>query len=159
MSRFVMLISLVMMSPVCFSQPGDTVNHRPNRDGQLDKLDMGKSDAVPPAFADSSQVFAIVDKMPSFPGGETAMLEFLKRNLKFPEDAKENGIDGKIFLSFIIETDGRITNVKVDRGITGGGLNQEAIRVVKSMPDWIPGTNKGRVVRVSYKLPITFKLQ
>ena len=102
--------------------------------------------------------FIIVENMPTFPGGEKKMLEYVAKNVKYPQLAKEVGTQGRVFVSFVVEKDGSITNVTILRGI-GSGCDEEAIRVVKSMPKWNPGLQCGRAVRVSCNLPINFKLQ
>jgi TonB family protein len=102
-------------------------------------------------------VYPVVEKMPSYPGGDDARIAFLVKNIKYPEQAKKNGIQGKVFVSFIVEADGSITDVKVLRGI-GGGCDEEATRVIKMMPKWNPGTDKGKPVRVQFNLPIKFAL-
>lgn len=100
----------------------------------------------------------IPEIMPEFPGGFPAMYNFLREHVKYPVYAKELGFHGTVFLKFVVEKDGSITNVEVLRGV-GGGCNEEAIRVVKSMPNWSPGMQMGRPVRVIYNLPIKFTLQ
>ena len=97
------------------------------------------------------------DIKPSFPGGEQKMWEFIGRNLKYPQKARENGIQGRVFVSFIVETDGSISNVKVEKGI-GGGCDEEAVRVVKSMPHWLPGKKQGKAISGSCMLPFSFRL-
>lgn len=106
---------------------------------------------------DNDSIYQIVEVMPEFPGGTEAMMNYLSKNIKYPEEAKEQGISGRVFLSFVIEKDGSVSNVKVARGI-GKLCDDEAVRVVKAMPKWNPGTMKGKPVRVSYMLPIFFKL-
>jgi len=100
----------------------------------------------------------IVEEMPSFPGGQEELMKHIGKELKYPAEAVENGIEGTVFIAFVVEPDGMITEVKVLRGI-GGGCNEEAVRVVKGMPKWIPGKQRGKAVRVKYNLPIRFKLQ
>ena len=102
--------------------------------------------------------FIIVEKMPEFPGGMNALQEFLAKNTRYPEDAKETGIQGTVYLYFVVEKDGRISNIKTLRGI-GGGCTEEAERVLKSMPKWKSGNQFGKPVRVSFNLPVIFKLQ
>lgn len=104
------------------------------------------------------EVFTIVEEMPDFPGGMAKLGEYLAKNIKYPQMAREAGIQGKVFINFVVEKDGSIADVKVMRGI-GGGCDEEAIRVVKSMPKWKPGKQRGKAVRVSYNLPVNFKLQ
>ena len=84
-------------------------------------------------------------------------MEYLSSNIKYPEEAKEKGISGRVFIQFVIEKDGSVSNVKVMKGI-GGGCDEEAVRVVKAMPKWKPGKQKGKPVRVNYILPVSFKL-
>jgi TonB family protein len=104
-------------------------------------------------------IFTLVDEMPSFPGGESEMGKFLRENLKYPPHEKDAHISGKCFLTFVIEKDGHLADIKILKGVTGGpGCNQEAIRVVTLMPNWNPGKNKNEPVRVQYNLPIKFTL-
>lgn len=105
----------------------------------------------------NDSVFQIVDEMPEFPGGVEAMMKYMAENVKYPEKAKDEEISGRVFISFVIEKDGSVSNVKVLRGI-GGGCDEEAVRVISSMPKWKPGKQKGEAVRVSYQIPIMFKL-
>jgi TonB family protein len=109
------------------------------------------------ASSSGEQVYNVVEKMPSFPGGDEARIDFMMKNLKYPEQAKKNGVQGKVFVTFIIETDGSLTNVKVMRGI-GAGCDEEAVRVIKLMPKWTPGIEKGKPVKVQFVLPIKFAL-
>ena len=106
---------------------------------------------------DNDTVFQIVEQMPQFPGGEQALMEFVAKSVVYPEEAKEKNISGRVFVSFVVEKDGSVSNVKVLRGI-GGGCDEEAVRVIKSMPKWEPGKMKGKPVRVSYQIPFNFKL-
>ena len=102
-------------------------------------------------------VFTGVEEMPQFPGGEKALYAYVIKELKYPKMAKENGIQGTVYVTFVIQADGTITNPKVIRGI-GGGCDEESIRIVKGMPKWIPGKQGGKEVIVQYNLPIRFKL-
>jgi len=103
-------------------------------------------------------IFTVVESMPEFPGGKSALMKYLAQNIKYPPYAKEAGIQGRVFINFVVEKDGSITNVKVLRGI-GGGCDEEAVRVVKAMPKWKPGMQRGKPVRVSFNLPVKFTLQ
>jgi protein TonB len=105
-----------------------------------------------------AEIFTVVEEQPAYPGGEEARIAFLQNNIKYPEEAKELGIQGKVFVTFVVEVDGSITDVRVLRGI-GGGCDEEAIRVVRSMPKWVPGKQRGVPVRVQFNLPIKFTLQ
>ncbi len=102
-------------------------------------------------------VYQIVEEMPQFPGGETKLMEYVAKSLTYPQEARDKGIDGRVFIGMVIEKDGSVSNVKVLRGI-GGGCDEEAVRVIKSMPKWKPGMMKGEPVPVSYQIPINFKL-
>jgi protein TonB len=104
------------------------------------------------------EIFQIVEEMPAFPGGEAKLMEYVGKNIKYPQIARETGIQGRVFIGFVVEPDGSVSNVKLLRGI-GGGCDEEAMRVVKSMPKWKPGKQRGKAVRVSYMLPVNFKLQ
>ena len=104
------------------------------------------------------EIFQIVEEMPAYPGGEQKLMEFISKGIKYPQIARETGIQGRVFVGFVLEPDGSVSNVKVLRGI-GGGCDEEAMRVVKSMPKWKPGKQRGKAVRVSYMLPVNFKLQ
>ena len=105
----------------------------------------------------TERLFDVVEEMPMFPGGNAALMDFLANNIKYPQVAEENGIQGRVVLTFTVEPDGSLTEVKVVRGVDIA-LDKEAIRVVKSMPKWIPGKQKGSAVRVKYTLPVTFRL-
>jgi periplasmic protein TonB len=102
--------------------------------------------------------FTVVEEMPSFPGGEGELYKFISSNIRYPEEAKELGIQGRVFVNFVVEADGSITEVKLIRGI-GGGCDEEALRVVRSMPKWVAGKQRGVPVRVYFNLPIKFTLQ
>ena len=106
----------------------------------------------------SGQVFAIVEKMPQFPGGEKAINEFISKTLQYPVIAQENGIQGKVVCSFIINQDGSVTDAEVVSGVDSS-LDREALRIVSAMPKWTPGTQRGKAVRVKYTMPVTFTLQ
>jgi periplasmic protein TonB len=95
--------------------------------------------------------------MPSYPGGQDAMIKYLVENIKYPEEARKNGVMGTVFITFIVETDGSVTHVKVLRGI-GSGCDEEGVRVVSAMPKWSPGKQKGVPVRCQFTLPIKFSL-
>ena len=105
-----------------------------------------------------NEIYQIVEEMPSFPEGEEKLLEFLQKNTRYPDEAIEAGAYGRVFVGCVIEKDGSIGEVRLLRGI-GYGCDEEAIRVVKSMPKWNPGKHRGEPVRVSYQIPILFKLQ
>ena len=101
--------------------------------------------------------FITVEQMPEFPGGQEGLVNYLVENLNYPEKAKAKKITGKVYVSFVVEKDGSISNVKVLRDI-GYGCGEEAMRVVKAMPRWKPGMQRGKNVRVQYTLPLNFQL-
>jgi periplasmic protein TonB len=107
---------------------------------------------------ESKPVFTIVEEMPSFVGGDEARNKFLVDNIVYPQQATENGIQGTVYVSFVVDSKGNVTEVKVLRGI-GGGCDEEAIRVVKMMPAWHPGKQNGKQVRVLFNMPVYFRLQ
>ncbi|HPG55043.1 MAG TPA: energy transducer TonB [Candidatus Enterocola sp.] len=106
---------------------------------------------------DQKKIHVIVEKMPEFKGGAEAMNNFLVRNIKYPLIAQENNIQGRVICQFVVNSDGRIVDVEVVRGVEAS-LDAEAVRVIKSMPPWTPGKQGGKNVRVKYTLPIRFKL-
>ena len=111
-----------------------------------------------PKPVEETKVFEVVEQMPSFPGGDAALMAYLRDNMKYPVVAAENGVQGRVVVSFVVERDGSITDVKVARSVDPS-LDREAVRVVKSMPHWIPGKQNGSAVRVKYNVPVSFKLQ
>ena len=112
----------------------------------------------PPKHAEEDKVFDIVEQQPLFPGGQSALMQFLHDNIKYPVVAQENGVQGRVTVQFVVEKDGSITDVHVLRGVDPS-LDKEAVRVVKSMPRWTPGKQNGTTVRVNYRLPVLFRLQ
>ena len=111
-----------------------------------------------PPKQEETKVFDVVEEMPSFPGGPGALMSFLSSNIKYPVVAEENGIQGRVIVAFVVERDGSITDVRVVKSVDQS-LDKEAVRVVKSMPHWIPGKQNGSAVRVKYTVPVTFRLQ
>lgn len=118
--------------------------------------------APPPTAAPkpevATKVFDVVEEMPSFPGGQGALMSYLASNIKYPVVAQENGVQGRVIVSFVVERDGSISDVRVARSVDPS-LDREAQRVVKSMPRWKPGKQNGSAVRVKYTVPVVFRLQ
>ncbi len=104
-----------------------------------------------------NKIFEVVEQQASFPGGDGALFRYLNDNLKYPAVAQENGVQGRVTVSFVVERDGSITDLKVERGVDPS-LDREALRVVKGMPHWIPGKQNGNTVRSRFRLPVTFRL-
>ena len=111
-----------------------------------------------PVKEEETKVFDVVEQMPSFPGGPSALMQYLSSNIKYPVVAEENGVQGRVVCTFVVERDGSITDVRVVKSVDPS-LDKEAVRVVKSMPKWIPGKQNGSAVRVKYTVPVTFRLQ
>ena len=105
----------------------------------------------------NDMVFDVVEVMPQYPGGQIAMLKYLMENIKYPEQAMKKGIQGRVAVSFIVEKDGSISNVRPILSVHPL-LNKEAVRVVESMPKWTPGKQNGKPVRVRFNVPVMFKL-
>ena len=106
----------------------------------------------------TEEIFVVVEEMPEFPGGQSALMKYLSENIRYPVIAQENGIEGRVICSFVVERDGSITDVQVVRGVDPS-LDKEAVRVIQSMPKWKPGKQRGKPVRVRFTLPIVFRLQ
>jgi len=107
---------------------------------------------------EEAQVFFIVEEMPEFPGGEAALRKFIANAIKYPQIAQENGIQGRVYVQFVVERDGSVSNATIARGVDPS-LDREALRVVNSLPKWKPGMQRGKPVKVSYTVPINFVLQ
>ena len=111
-----------------------------------------------PPKEEETKVFDVVEVMPSFPGGQSALFEWLSKNIKYPVVAEENGVQGRVIVTFVVERNGSITDVQVVKSVDPS-LDKEAVRVVKAMPHWIPGKQNGSAVRVKFTVPVTFRLQ
>ena len=138
------------------ADPGQkTIQGDPNAEIRIDEP-VGNSD-VKVIEDDSVHDFATVEVLPGYPGGMDAFYKYLGKAIRYPAIARENNITGRVILSFVVEKDGTLTDIKVLRGI-GGGCDEEAVRVLKSSPAWKPGIQNGRPVRVNYTVPISFQL-
>jgi TonB family protein len=129
--------------PLNFKLPSEAERHR------IDSLNNLPID---------QKIFTAVEHEPGFPGGINAFYNFLQHNLHYPEKAKRKNIQGKVFISFVVEKDGSLTNLKISKGVSED-LDAEALRVIQASPNWNPGTQNGRPVRVAYTLPLSFSLQ
>ena len=107
---------------------------------------------------EETKIFEVVEQMPQFPGGDAALMQYLSSHIKYPVVAEENGIQGRVVCTFVVERNGSITDVRVVKSVDPS-LDKEAVRVIKSMPNWIPGKQNGSPVRVKYTVPVTFRLQ
>lgn len=147
MKRTLLVLSIIILSVVAYSQ--STKNKESKNNEAVSEIK---------SVSDSSLIFTIVEDMPLFPGGDEARNRFLADSINYPEKAIQKRIQGTVYVSFIIDGEGSVTDVKILRGI-GGGCDEEALRVVRMMPKWIPGKQDGKVVRVLFNMPIYFKLR
>lgn len=121
------------------------------------KEDIGAPEP-PKHVVEETKIFTVVEQMPMFPGGDGALMGYLRDNIHYPTVAAENGVQGRVVVGFVVERDGSITDVNILRGVDPS-LDREAMRVVKSMPKWTPGKQNGSAVRVKYQVPVSFRLQ
>lgn len=112
----------------------------------------------PKHVVEETKIFTVVEQMPMYPGGDGALMGYLRDNIHYPTVAAENGVQGRVVVGFVVERDGSITDVKIIRGVDPS-LDREAMRVVKNMPKWTPGKQNGSAVRVKYQVPVSFRLQ
>ena len=145
----------MMYSMDPFTISGDIVTKLKNKIMTDEDIDVKVTEV---GCVDNDSIYEICQVMPQFPGGERAMMEFMASNVHYPEEAKEKGIEGRVFVNFVVEKDGSVTEVKVRKGI-GKLCGEEAVRVVKAMPKWTPGMQDGKPVRVHYNVPFFFKLK
>jgi len=140
------------------ADPGQkNIKGDPNADIKIDEP-VGNSDVKQVTEEDPNKIFTAVEQEPTPAGGMAAFYKYLGNNIRYPAVAKENNVQGKVFMQFVVERDGSLTDVKVIRGI-GNGCDEEAIRVLKNAPKWKAGIQNGRPVRVQYNVPISFTLQ
>ena len=128
----------------------------PNQAVRIDEP-VGNADVSQVTEASDNQIFTAVEVSPVFPGGEDAFIKFLGSHIKYPAVARENNVSGRAYISFVVERDGSLTDIKILRS-PGSGLGEEAVRVLKMSPHWTPGIQNGKPVRVSYTVPVNFSL-
>ena len=121
-------------------------------------IEKDNAKSAPVAEEQEEALLDPIEDEPQFPGGLDALMKYLSKNIHYPEQAKKDNIQGKVYVTFVVEKDGSINGAKILRGV-GGGCDEEALRVVNAMPKWKPGKLQGTPVRVQYNLPIVFKLQ
>ena len=107
---------------------------------------------------ENNVIYVAAEMMPEFPGGQAELMKYLSSNIRYPSIAMEENIQGRVIASFVVEIDGKISNIEIVRGL-GGGCDEEVIRIIKNMPKWKPGKNRGETVRVKFALPVKFSLQ
>lgn len=149
------VVEMTTIEDVQASNPG-TVTHQGIENFEGLPEGYGNEEIV--GNTNTEEIFTVVEQIPEFPGGEIAMYEFLNKNMQYPTIAKEQSIQGKVWLGFIVDKFGNISNVEVIRGI-GGGCDEEAVRVISMMPRWNPGKQSGRPVSVKFRFPINFTLR
>src|SRR5690554_13560 len=153
--------------PVVFRLQGDNIEPYagPTPDNAVVVVGYGSAKAAtniapppPPRRNSSDEIFMVVEEQPEFPGGNEALMKYISDNIKYPADAVSKGIQGRVITNFVVERDGTLTDVQVARGVDPS-LDKEAIRLIESMPRWIPGKQRGEVIRVRFALPVVFRLQ
>lgn len=153
-------LTLLAMAGVLFacSTNPKAEKNQSNVSGQSNQVQSVKQLDVYALAPDSSKVYDVVEKMPMFPGGTKALMKYLATHIVYPAQAKKDGIQGKVFASFIVNADGSISGIRIIKSVSPS-LDAEVIRIIKSMPDWTPGEEKGQKVRVKYALPVKFTLE
>jgi len=132
--------------------------------GSTDQYPVRVDEAIPvhpaaaPSSGDEDKVYTMAEVMPEFPGGQNALFAFLGKNIQYPADALESKKQGTVYVSFVVNTDGKVTDVKMLRGLHPS-LDKEAMRVVSRMPNWTPGMQNGKPVKTQYNLPVKFLLR
>ena len=154
-SDIIELVEPVSEKVISFSKPQLKITSEPS---DIAYIKIAKDTLIKSKGESKEAIFTAVEQNPEFPGGMTAMYRFLGNNIKYPNEAQKNKVQGRVFVRFIVEKDGSISNIDILKGI-GGGCDEEAKRVVNSMPKWKPGFQNGKPVRVYYNMPIVFKLQ
>ena len=120
-------------------------------------IEPDKEDGYMAEEVDTTKVYDVVERMPSFPGGNQKMQDFIEENLHYPKECAEKGLQGRVIIDFVVERNGTLTNIRVVKSVDPA-LDKEALRIVKMMPKWIPGRQSDKKVRVKYIIPITFQL-
>lgn len=148
-------VALIMLLFSCGESEREEATSTVNRNTESAATRAEKSDSKKEL---TGKVYEIVDQMPEYPGGLTALMNYLRANIRYPEAAQKAGIEGRVIVSFIVEPNGSVSNVEIVRGVDSD-LDQEALRVVRQMPKWKPGKQDGSTVRVKFHLPIKFMLK
>lgn len=144
------LISCGRIDTTNYDEQGKKTTGKPHHQKIVMKLNSGKE-------LHNDSIYFLAETMPAFPGGDEGLLKFLKEHIRYPAAARANSTEGKVVVSFIVDRSGKLTNIKILRGI-GNGCEEEALRVLGTMPNWTPGKVKGKEVRVQMNLPVKFTL-
>ena len=150
--KYLFFVFALAYSAVSVAQKEDTIRLRDTR----------REDDPPPVIEErpavnQNMVFQVVEQMPQYPGGDEAMMKFIQKNIQYPTMERDDDIQGRVVVGFVVNEDGSLSNITIKKGVSSG-IDKETIRVVKLMPKFIPGKQQGKAVRVQYVLPIMFKL-
>ena len=158
--KYLLLVPLALALVLMNSCKRKTNVQKPVKEGTKVevKAETGEDTAQVKDAEPTDKVYQVVEQMPAFKGGDAALMKYLSENIKYPEAAEKAGEQGRVVVSFTVEKDGAISDVKVARSVTPS-LDAEAVRAIKSMPKWSPGKQGGEFVRVKYNVPVTFKLK
>ena len=151
------LLTLPLFALLLFANCKSNDNNKNADNKAVEATENVETQAVETVVNDDSEVYGAVEVLPEYPGGTAAMFDFIQKNVKYPESAKEKGIEGRVFVQFVVEKDGSLSSFQVLRGVSDD-IDAEAIRVLKAMPKWMPGMNNGEPVRVQYTMPFKFQL-
>ena len=151
------LLTLPLFALLLFANCKSNGNDKSAEKKAVEATETVETQAVETVATDDSEVYGAVEVMPEYPGGTTAMFDFIQKNLKYPESAKDKGLEGRVFIGFVVEKDGSLSSFQVLRGVSDD-IDAEAVRVLKMMPKWKPGMNNGKPVRVQYTMPFKFQL-
>jgi TonB family protein len=156
MKKIFILAGLLLPFSLFAQQPPPPPPGNSQTPSQISRQMDGSSEEVPVPVQTDDEIFTFVEVMPEFPGGQGALATFLAKNCQYPSDAKEAKISGKVFVTFVVGKEGQITEAYVIRNLYPS-LDREALRLVKSMPNWKPGMQNGKPVKVKYNLPVAFQ--
>ena len=158
--KYLLLVPLALALVLMNSCKRKTNVQKPVKEGTKVevKAETGEDTAQVKDAEPTDKVYQVVEQMPAFKGGDAALMKYLSENIKYPEAAEKAGEQGRVVVSFTVEKDGAVADVKVARSVTPT-LDAEAVRVIKAMPKWVPGKQDGKFVRVRYNVPVSFKLQ
>lgn len=162
MKKIVIITLALFVQQALFAQKPTTNTPPPPADKDFVALPDDAAKALAKGKKKKEKVFTVVEQMPQYPGGEEALRKYLSKNIQYPELARDAGTTGTVYITFVIDKKGKVKNVILLRGLSGTGAkacNDEALRVVNSMPRWVAGKQKGKAVAVQYNLPIKFSLR
>ena len=151
------LLTLPLFALLLFANCKSNGNDKSAEKKAVEATENVETQTVETFATDDSEVYGAVEVMPEYLGGVNAMYEFIQKNVKYPESAKDKGIEGKVYVQFVVEKDGSLSSFNVLRGVSDD-IDAEALRVLKAMPKWKPGMNDGKPVRVQFTMPFVFKL-